>query len=406
MGLFSIPHSSYQDQYKKAGFRLTWKICLFLSLAMIFLSSVLFFFNLDLFYSSFISSIILLVMVGVLYKSRKYEIIAVSFGVIGTLSAQLTLFLLKDEYHFVDILWMTVISLYVFFSLGRLWGFIILMANIAGSAIYVLYFLNENLKLVHQLDEVSRISIAFNLLLCGIFIYFLISEYLKTIEFAESSFRNVNAELKIKNKEVELQNEEKSVMLKEIHHRVKNNLQVITSLLRLQSNEIKDENLNDKFNEAIQRIMAMALIHEKMYQSDDLARIDLEGYLRTLAQELIESYSVSKPINLHVNCEIEYIQPKSLVSIALMFNELISNSLKHAFEEKEEGKIEIRILKISEHQVEIVYKDNGNWKKPVSDSTFGVSLISDLSVQLDGTYTLDTSVGTTYDFIFEYENIG
>jgi two-component sensor histidine kinase len=194
-------------------------------------------------------------------------------------------------------------------------------------------------------------------------------------------------------------------MLKEIHHRVKNNLQVITSLLRLQSKEIKDEKSIEHFNEAIQRVLAMALIHEKMYQSNDLSKIDLEAYLRTLSEDLIYSYAVEKPIDLHVHCEIQYVQPKSLVSFALMFNELISNSLKHAFTDIDKGEIKIKILRTSKEEVQCYYSDNGSWKPPQREGSFGVELIGDLCEQLDGEYTLDTANGSTYHFIFKYDDI-
>jgi two-component sensor histidine kinase len=231
------------------------------------------------------------------------------------------------------------------------------------------------------------------------------NQILKSSQQAEKESKSTQRELRKQYVITQKQNEEKTIMLKEIHHRVKNNLQVITSLLRLQSKEIKDEKSIVHFNDAIQRVLAMALIHERMYQSKDLAKIDLEAYLRTLAEELIQSYAVEKPIELHVNCEIEFIQPKSLVSFALMFNELISNTLKHAFSDQKYGRIEIRIIRTKEDEVQCTYKDDGKWKEEAREGSFGLELIEDLCAQLDGEYKRDISEGTTYHFVFQYEHL-
>jgi len=191
-------------------------------------------------------------------------------------------------------------------------------------------------------------------------------------------------------------------MLKEIHHRVKNNLQVITSLLRLQSREINDQKSTEYFHDAIQRVLAMSLIHEMMYQSKELSKINLEAYLESLVREQIKTYAIDKNIQLKVSCEIEYIQPKSLVSFALMFNELISNTLKHGFKNQNEGEIIIDIKHPKENIVTAIYKDNGTWLSPQKEGSFGLELIEDLCVQMDGKFVRKIADGTTYEFEFEY----
>jgi len=117
---------------------------------------------------------------------------------------------------------------------------------------------------------------------------------LYVIRLAENDFRTLNNELQEQNSKVALQSEEKTVMLREIHHRVKNNLQVITSLLRLQSSEIEDPESKEKFDETIHRVISMALIHERMYKSENLSKIDLQGYVQSLSDELIQSYQIQK----------------------------------------------------------------------------------------------------------------
>ena len=190
---------------------------------------------------------------------------------------------------------------------------------------------------------------------------------------------------------------DKELLLKEIHHRVKNNLQLISSLLRLQSLDIHDEKVEKHFNEAVDRIRSIALIHEKMYQQNELSKIDLELYLKSLVNDILTSNTSNKLIQIDINSEIESINIKNIVPIALLLNELITNSLKHAFEEQNEGKITIKMKKNGEC-TNLIYSDNGQWKTPSNSNGFGTKLIETLCIQLDGKYTKDVSNGTTYYF--------
>jgi two-component system, sensor histidine kinase PdtaS len=177
--------------------------------------------------------------------------------------------------------------------------------------------------------------------------------------------RIIKKKRNIKNELVENQNREKTAMLKEIHHRVKKNLQVITSLLRLQTRDLTNEETIKHFKEAIDRVGAMALIHNQMYQSKDLDRIELEPYLESLSDNILSSYSLEIPVKIAFNIEVIYTKSSLIVPLALIFNELMSNSLKHAFTTKAFGEIEVKIKEINENQIQFVYRDNGEWKSPI-----------------------------------------
>ena len=192
-------------------------------------------------------------------------------------------------------------------------------------------------------------------------------------------------------------------MLKEIHHRVKNNLQVITSLLRLQSRDIENEEAVTHFNEAIDRISAMALIHNQMYQSKDLNKIELEPYLQSLSKNILNSYILNIPVNTNFKIELKYVTSNVIVSIALIFNELISNSLKHAFLNKSEGTITIKILEDRDGTIKFLFTDDGDWKIPEKSDSFGLELIDTLTQQLNGTFTRTSENGTSYEFILTSE---
>ncbi|MEZ4924172.1 MAG: sensor histidine kinase [Crocinitomicaceae bacterium] len=405
MNLFTPPASKYQDVFDQRRFAFMWRTfvlmgCIFIGLTIVHLIEN----DLPNVFITVGATVAIVISLLISYATGKYTFGTILAGIAGSAINQMDLFMVVGSQKYVTILWIVCISLYVFYLLGPRLGTITFILNIIGVTISLVLIPKEVLiDRIIQRNDSDLISIIINLTVITVLLAYLMNQILKSSKIAERESKTTQRELRKQYVIVQKQNEEKTVMLKEIHHRVKNNLQVITSLLRLQSKEIKDQKSIEHFNDAVQRVLAMSQIHERMYQSKDLSKIDLEDYLRQLAEELIQSYAVDKPIELHVNCEIQYIQPKSLVSFALMFNELISNTLKHAFSDMDKGKIEIRILRTGEDEVQCYYYDNGVWKDYVREGSFGMELINDLADQLDGTYTRNTESGTTYHFIFKYE---
>jgi PAS domain S-box-containing protein len=158
---------------------------------------------------------------------------------------------------------------------------------------------------------------------------------------------------------------EKEVLLKEIHHRVKNNLQVITSLLNLQSRGIKDEDSREMFKDSQARVKSMALIHEKLYRSDDLARIDFADYVRSLVNYLTQSFrdGVTRVDIVH-NVDNIHLSVDMAVPCGLIINELVSNSLKHAFGERSAGTIVIEFHSHNDSEMLLLVSDNGRGLPP------------------------------------------
>jgi two-component sensor histidine kinase len=311
--------------------------------------------------------------------------------------------LLKDSFHFVDPLWMIIIALFTYFTLGKLAGNISILIQFSAIALYIIFYSNHNLSLIKELSQGELFSLALNSFLCAIVIGYLIHQFLKRNSRAAEQYQTLNKELEFKNELVENQNREKTAMLKEIHHRVKNNLQVITSLLRLQSRDIENEEAVTHFNEAIDRISAMALIHNQMYQSKDLNKIELDTYLQSLSKNILNSYILNIPVNTNFKIELKYVTSNVIVSIAIIFNELISNSLKHAFLNKSEGTITIKILEDRDGTIKFLFTDDGDWKIPEKSDSFGLELIDTLTQQLNGTFTRTSENGTSYEFILTSE---
>jgi two-component sensor histidine kinase len=225
------------------------------------------------------------------------------------------------------------------------------------------------------------------------------SELYQQVQMELESRKRAEEQLKVSLKEKEL-------LLKEVHHRVKNNLQIISSLLRLQSDYIKDEKALASFKDSQNRIRSMALIHEKLYQSKDLFRIDFAEYIRDLTGNLLRSYTArSQAITLRINAKDIWLNLDTAISCGLIINELVSNSLKHAFTPANpENRIEVNIHSSSNNKFILTVRDNGVGFPQDLDfqdtESLGLQLVCTFIEQLEGTIELDRSQGTTFTMKF------
>jgi two-component sensor histidine kinase len=198
---------------------------------------------------------------------------------------------------------------------------------------------------------------------------------------------------------------EKDVLLKEVHHRVKNNLQVISSLLNLQSAQIKDPETVQLFRDSQNRVRSMALIHEKLYQSHDLAKIDFKGYAQSLSNYLVRSFAVeSRGVAIRLDVDPIEMGIDQAIPCGLIINELVSNSLKYAFPEERKGEVHIRFSRHGDHQFHLIVGDNGiGFPENVdyqNTSSLGLQLVNSLVKQLDGNVELNRRGGTEFHISF------
>ncbi|NVL91041.1 MAG: PAS domain S-box protein [Desulfobacterales bacterium] len=199
---------------------------------------------------------------------------------------------------------------------------------------------------------------------------------------------------------------EKEVLLQEIHHRVKNNMQVISSLLKLQAGYVDDRTYVDMFKESRNRIISMALVHEKLYQSEDLASIDLNEYINHLANALFRSYGVdTNSIALKIDVADVVLGVDTAIPCGLIVNELISNSLKYAFPDGKKGEIKITLRPTDEDEVELTVSDNGvsipDDLDLTSTESLGLKLVRILTDQLRGKLEIDRNDGTMIQIQFK-----
>jgi PAS domain S-box-containing protein len=197
---------------------------------------------------------------------------------------------------------------------------------------------------------------------------------------------------------------EKEILMREIHHRVKNNMTVITSFLNLQAKYTDNEEVKSILSESRGRIRSMALVHEKLYLTGNLAKVDLEQYLRSLLQELFASYRLRiKNVNCSLDVEDVGLDIRTSLTCGLIINELVSNSMKYAFDGVESPEIRIS-LKSGDDALLLTACDNGCGIPGDVDinsgKTLGLQIVDSLVSQLDGTLELDNSEGAAFTVRF------
>lgn len=203
---------------------------------------------------------------------------------------------------------------------------------------------------------------------------------------------------------------EKEVLLKEIHHRVKNNLQIISSLLNLQAGKVKDLQTIQALRESQMRVRSMALIHEKLYQSDSMARIDFGGYVKSLAADLFRSYQRGLgQVELKIVVDEVELELEQAVPCGLILNELMTNTLKHAFPDGRSGTLRVDLRAGSGQILSLRVSDDGVGMPPEFDlaaaKSLGLQLVNSLVSQLDGRLEVEHTGGTAFKVSFGYKSL-
>jgi two-component sensor histidine kinase len=296
--------------------------------------------------------------------------------------------------HYVDFFWLTSIMLVAFIGLGKKIGMACIIINALGIAYFFMFHLNSQIEVLQIHSTSQLISDTIEVFISLFCISYLLNQYHVFNEYFSNQLQTVNTDLSKKN-------EENIMLVKEVHHRVKNNLQIITSLLRLQKGELESAETKRHFNEAINRILVMSLIHDKLYQEIDMANIEIKTYLEELTIDVIKTSNMGHPISSEINSEVQKVGLKTIVPLGLLINELLSNSIKHAFF-KSDGFISIRLLKgNNKNELILIYADDGVWiEKEIGHSSFGLGLIKTLTEQLEGTYTRNNS-----EYTFTIQNL-
>lgn len=390
MSIFTPDTHGLQTFEAKGKFLMAWRFSLAFSVLFLAMSVLIYSYTpeggiLYLIIGSISVSILIF-----LHKTKKYAPVFILYAICGSVISQYSLNFIHEVTHFADLLWIFLVCVFAFISINKLWGWLLVLANLLGVGYFVFFQMNNHILIVQPHDMTERTTVFIELILGFLILAYLVNQYVVLQNYSRLQQRKLNYNLEQQNQTVINRNKENVTLIKEVHHRVKNNLQIIISLLRMQRSEIESEENQEQFTIAINRVMTMSMIHQKLYQEKEPSRINIPEYISDLANELL---SVSnKQVNLSMDAEEEYAGLKTIVPFGLLVNELISNSLKHAFPENENAQIQIKIHKSGEQELIFKYKDNGNWVEPKQGvSSFGLELIDVLTEQLDGSYTREAS---------------
>ena len=201
---------------------------------------------------------------------------------------------------------------------------------------------------------------------------------------------------------------EKEVMLKEIHHRVKNNLSIISGLLYLQSEQVENkQQALDAFEKSRYRIQSMARVHDKLYRTENLVQIDMKEYIEEMAGNLMQTLQINSDIAIEYNLDDIYLDINRAVPCGLILNELVTNAFKHAFKDQDSGRIEIELKESGDHTYQLTVSDNGaGLPEQVSleeVNTLGFQIINTLVQQINGRLEIDNNEGTHFNIFFPAE---
>ena len=199
--------------------------------------------------------------------------------------------------------------------------------------------------------------------------------------------------------EIKIKNEQNELLLKEIHHRVKNNLEIVSGLLELQSAQISDAAIQKAMQESQNRVQAMGILHQKLYQGTNLGTIEMKEYFAHLGEGVLDSFDADHRVKIELAMESLELDIDTAVPIGLIVNELLTNALKYAFPDNRSGAINIALEEAGEDQLILKVRDNGvgiDPKKDVHGTGFGSQLVLLLTKQLGGSMNQEVHDGTLF----------
>ncbi len=399
------------DSQERARIKMNFHVWLAFAITLTILISLLIYFGdkVGLIYP-IASGLVLAFITGVLIKKGKSKIASYLITFFGWGIVVTSIFAIINPLPVDGGVWLALFIVYAFFMHGKKAGTIMTVVSVILYSIFIIVRLDDNLVVYDKetLEERQYYAVAVIVAVIFIIMRSVIAAFIDARDEVNKQLQQKMDELSHQYKIIESQNKEKTLMMNEIHHRVKNNLQVINSLLSIQSRKLDDHQSKAVFTEAQNRVVAMALIHEEMYRNKNLGEINFSKYIHNLSQEIIRNHESDMKVQLEVNSDVEFIDNKTMVPLGLILNELIINSLKHGFQDGLNNKIEINFSlkeKAKKEQFSMEYKDNGRGFDPNkidSDISFGLDMVHALSEQIDAEFEiLKPETGVHMSLVFE-----
>jgi len=331
-----------------------------------------------------------------LRKTKNYRLVS-QIAVIGaSLTLIITLFIVPGL-HLSTMIWIAIVVVFAYLMLEKLWGGLTLAFHFGALIVYLLTIFEDRINHRFLLEQMDAYVFLAEFTFQGIALGYMLHVFLGASQTMENHLVENQKCLTEQNELILSQKKQIEVMLKEIHHRVKNNLQIISSFLKLQADyESSDESIAT-YQEAVNRVNTIAMIHEKIYKSDTFQRFELASYVENLTSYICDSYPLKEDVRAYTEIEDFDLNSDLIVPLAMILNELITNSIRHAFHQQPKPRITIKISSRPDNMFEIEYSDNGKWKE--AEEAFGSEIINVMTEQLSGKVNRTAaSEGTSYHF--------
>lgn len=371
------PNTSFTSDFYEAGrFKLAWRLSLGFALIFCCLASLFAFIAIQGFIIYLTVCLLSIGSLAYLHKTKKSNSIFWLFTISASILVTYSMNTIIHTFHYSDIVWIMCIILFAFIGLSYRTAFFFVGLHIMGLTYYIYFGLNNHVQAVTQRSEIELIVVIIEISFAFLVMSYLIYENVRYHKYIWAELQETNIQLASKNKE-------NITLLKEVHHRVKNNLQIVVSLLRIQNMETHSEETKEHFQSAINRIMTISMIHQKLYQSGELSEIEFHKYINTLVDDIKELHSDNRDIEIDLVSEIKEVDLNSIVPLGLIINELITNSIKHAFRNSNQKTISIKFSFNKNGNNLLEYSDSGQWQESKKNG-FGIELLELLTDQLDG----------------------
>lgn len=397
------------NPFNEAKFNLIWKFIYSTSILFSILIIVYIFqWHLENILSFLPALILLISCLFYLKKTKKYQPIYFIICTAGMIFPLITLITVTDVLHFGDFIWLIVAVLLSYFGLGSNIAKYFGLSSILVIIIYISFFVNINVDHLKPLTTIDQVALASEMIIAFGIIFYITYQYTLLHSISENKILAINQELENQNEQITKQNHEKELLLKEIHHRVKNNMQIISSLMNLQSKSVSDESANAVLKESQGRIKTMMLLHQRLYLSEqDFSTLNFKNYLSDLIHEIDKTLNTNKN-KTEVNIEIPtiHIDIDTAIPIGLIVNELCTNAYKYALSEN--GKLSLKLTVKNENELILEIHDNGQGLKTEFNSesanSFGFRLILMLIKQLKAEINYTYENGAKFVITFPIKN--
>ena len=292
-------------------------------------------------------------------------------------------------------------AIFLLNSSWKIWLTILFNISIISAVCLTFYLFKGKPGFAHLSIEYSNVIYFINASGTGMIVIFVFLYFNRTVIKKDKELIQSNAELEKSYTEIQLQHEYSKVLLQEIHHRVKNNLQIISSLMSLQSRSIENKEANQVLNESKRRVEAIALIHQKLYQDKKSNLVDFKSYL----EEILASQKILTPnLNCQLKSDAVTISLDTAVPLGLVVSEIITNSVKHAFNEIKKPALQIELMR-NNNDFQLVVSDNGNGLPEdfniESSTSLGSEIIVALVSQINGEIDFKNNPGAEYTIKFQ-----